>query len=80
MGFQTLLNIECLIEMDRKPNDLKGTYNIECKKIKFNACSINEDLEYAKQVYSHYKYIGSSNVIYINGIRNEFKNLYHFFI
>ena len=50
-------------------------------KITYDACS-NYSIEKAKDYYEPlgFKYIGSGNIIYVNGFKNTFPDLYHFFI
>jgi len=47
--------------------------------IPYDVCS-RSSLDEAKAYYGEqFEYIGDSNVMYINGVRNESKSLYHFF-
>jgi hypothetical protein len=49
-------------------------------RIPYDCCSSNSKKE-AFEVYKNHEYIGSNNgVIYVNGVRNDFKQEYHFFI
>ena len=60
----------------------KDTYT-EClingQKIKYDGCS-SRSLEESKTFYKGYYYIGSNNgTIFVNGTRNEFNTIHHFF-
>ena len=53
---------------------------IDGKRVPYNGCS-QDSLEDAKAFYSKmgWEYIGSSHVYYTDGVRNETKDLHHFF-
>jgi hypothetical protein len=49
-------------------------------RLKYDACGSGSKKE-AFASYKNHEYIGSNNgIIYVNGIRNDFKQEYHFFI
>lgn len=58
---------------------------INDKRIKYDACGSNKknsNIYYkkmAKRTKRRLIYIGKSNIIYINGVRNEFKNIMYFY-
>jgi hypothetical protein len=63
--------------------DINTPINREClidgKKIPYDFCATNMPLEYAKAFYFSCEYLGTGKVYFINGTRNESKNLTHFF-
>ncbi len=59
---------------------LKTECLIDGQKVDYDGCSISK-LEEAKDFYKEsFKYIGSGYIYFIEGTRNESKNLHHFFI
>jgi hypothetical protein len=65
-------------------SELRGRAKREClikgKKVPYDACStreLNKVKEALKHAFPHY--VGSSRILYINGTKQESKELYHFF-
>lgn len=52
---------------------------IKGEKVEYDACG-KGDLEELKSYYSSFKYIGYSDVYFINGVKNEPGQTHHFFI
>lgn len=49
-------------------------------RIPYDACSSSSKKE-SFESYKNHEYIGSNNgIIYVNGVKNDFKQEYHFFI
>jgi hypothetical protein len=59
-------------------NQHKTECLIDGKKIEYDACD-SRDLKRAKEDYKDWKYLGSSNVYFIYGVRNESKEINHYF-
>jgi hypothetical protein len=64
----------------KHPNPVTTECEIDGIRQNYDICS-SRSIEEAQKFYGdEYKYIGSSHVLYINGVRNEFKELHYFFI
>jgi hypothetical protein len=46
----------------------------------YDACCKESDYERFSERYKSYKLIGKGHIFFINGVRNEFKEVYLFFV
>jgi len=61
-------------------NDIIREFEVDGERKYFDFCS-TLDLETAKEYHKGFApyHVGSSNILYLNGVRNEYKKIHHFF-